>query len=1063
MIGTGLIDARRGGGEFDFSPAERWHVLVLDDGVPAARVDLPSPGRVRGPALAEAVLSRRADSERARRELIAGLRARLGERGGEYPDPRISVVVCTHRRRRYLSQLLAAIAALDPQPLETIVVDNDPGDEDCRAEVEAGGLRYVREDRRGLDNARNAGLRAAAGDVVAFVDDDCVVPPGLLRPLARAFAHPSVATITGPAFPYLLDTPARERMERQASLARGLRRESFDWQGISPLHAAAMGVGANMAIRRERVIALAAPFPPELDAGTETESGGDTYMLSRLLAAGDRVVYEPESFVFHQHRDDAPALRKAVLGYGIGLSAALTKLVVEERELSAPRAWAWLVKQYLRTQRRRAVGRADAAETRLSWEYLRGGFLGSARWRRSLRGQAGAANGSAALPVATPAEVVGAGRSAPVREPGAQLELSVVIPTYRREQALRRCLAALAEQDVAAESFEVLVVDDDDRPGDPDPLPAYPFSLRRLRNPGAGSAAARNHGAREAAAPLLLFLDDDVVADPWLLRHHLRWHVDREPGGVLVGPYWPKPVEDGFAAAVARLWWFDFFVLLGEARGATFVSALTANMSLPRPLFDAVGGFSEEHSRQRREDWEWGLRVRRAGVPIAFDRGASATHEFTLGTAQRLRDARREGFGDALIAARFPESLATLPISRITAWTPRTPLRWFAHRLWEQAAVRRGFVALLALSERARLRQLWVRGFELAQSLSYLHGAIAGGWDAKPGAVETLDLELLSRSPLPAPSVAVPVVRVTLGGEEVARVLPREGVWAGSLAEQVADALEPDDVMRAAAQGGWLDREEQGGDPAAVEILFGATAPGDADQREALAQMGAAVRLVEGNLRHRWPALITAAVAGERPLIALSLSGDCPTPEWLEDALPAFEGERVGMVFGAAVPAGMPAQPLYLHDRHSAEPGLALAGPAPAYLLIRRELLPGLLGSGDAPAGVVAALAHALAGDWVVGHRDARGLAAAAYGETLRGEAYGRHEAKLVLQAGEGRRLRMVARGLGRGLLILAWELLKERGRLRPEQRQRSAAIARGASRELFAGLVGERRGAING
>ncbi len=1028
MIGTGLIDARLGVSEFDFSGAERWHVLVLDAGVPAARVDLPSPGRVSGPALADAVLARRADSERARQKLIARLRARLGEAAGEYPEPRVSVVICTHRRRHYLSQLLTALAALDPQPLETIVVDNDPGGEDCRAAVEAAGLRYLCEDRRGLDNARNAGLRAARGDVVAFVDDDCVVPPGWLRPLARAFAQPSVAAVTGPAFPYLLDTPARERMERQASLARGLRRESFDWQEISPLHAAAMGVGANMAIRRERVIA---PFPPELDAGTETESGGDTYMLGRLLAAGDRVVYEPESFVFHQHRDDAPALRKAVLGYGIGLSAALTKLVVEERELSAPRAWVWLLKQYLRTQRRRAVGRADAAQTRLSWEYLRGGFLGSARWRRALRSQRAVANGGAALAAAVPAAVEGAGRSEPVRDPGAQLEISVVIPTYRRDLALRRCLAALAEQDIAPQSFEVIVVDDDDYPGEPNPLPAYPFSLRRVRNPGAGSAAARNHGAREATAPLVLFLDDDVVADPWLLRHHLRWHVDREPGGVLVGPYWPKPTSEGFAAAVARLWWFDFFALLDEAKGATFVSALTANMSLPRAVLDAVGGFSEEHSRQRREDWEWGLRVRRAGVPIVFDRGASATHEFTLGTAQRLRDARREGFGDALIAARFPESIATLPISRITAWTPRTPLRWLAHRLWRLATVRRCFIVLLAAFERARLRQLWVRGFELAQGLSYLHGAIAGGWNGSTGAAETLDLELLSSTPLPAPAVAAPIVRVTLGGEEVARVLPREGVWAGSLDEQVADALDPDDVLRAAAQNGWLDQGERVDDLTAVEIL-----------------------------PDPWTVVRPATAA--RPLVALSLSGSDPAPEWLEDALPAFEGERVGMVFGGAVPTGMPAEPLYLHDRDSAGTALALAGQPPAYLVIRRELLPSLAGAADGQAAVVAALTEALTGGWVVGHRDARGLTPPPEGERLRGEAYGRYEAGVALRVADGRRARAVARGVSRGVLVLAWALLKGRGRLRPEQRQRVAGISRGAAAELFAELAGERRGAIN-
>ena len=268
MIGTGVLDAALEFGGFDFSGADRWHVLVLHGGVPAARVDLPSPGVVSGDALGVATLVRRADSERARRELIERLGKRLGTSRPQPPAPTVSVVVCTHRRTRYLADLIESFGRLEPAPLEVIVVDNDPGEEDSRDRVEAAGLRYVREDRRGLDNGRNAGIRAARGDIVLFTDDDCVLSPGWLRPLARAFAHESVAAVTGPAFPYLLDTPARVRMEHQASLARGLQRVTFDWRDISPLHAAAMGVGANMAFRRSRLLELGEePFPPSWTPG----------------------------------------------------------------------------------------------------------------------------------------------------------------------------------------------------------------------------------------------------------------------------------------------------------------------------------------------------------------------------------------------------------------------------------------------------------------------------------------------------------------------------------------------------------------------------------------------------------------------------------------------------------------------------------------------------------------------------------------------------------------------------------------------------------------------------
>jgi GT2 family glycosyltransferase len=1057
MIGNGVIDAGLPPSGFEFAGADRWHVLVLYRGAPAARVDLPSPGAVRGPALGDAVLRRRSDDERARGELIGRLRERLGAPPEAEADIAISVVVCTHRRPAHIAQLLGALGRLDPAPVEIVIVDNDPGDLDCRAPVEAAGFTYLREDRRGLDNARNAGLRAARGEVVAFVDDDCVVPPGWLAPLRRAFARRSVAAVTGPAFPYLLDTPARIRMEEQASLARGLRRESFDWLTISPLHAAAMGIGANMAFRRDRIDGRAGPFPAELDAGTETESGGDTYVLSRVLAAGDRVVYEPRSFIFHQHRDDWAALSRAVLGYGIGLSAALTKLVVEDRELSAPRAWAWLPKQYLRTQRRRWVGRADATNTRISWDYLRGGFLGGARWRRALRTQAAAGRSSAsralpAPPVAgdtvppvagslappaaggpppsvaeVPAPPAPVGPSPAARSvraeaaPPASLRISVVVPTFRREAQLARCLAALAAQDIDPAEFEVIVVDDD-RDGPGGPLPGGQANARRVRNPGRGAAAARNHGAGEARADLVLFVDDDVVADPWLLRSHLDWHRERGADAVLIGPYLPAPVRPGFAAAIARLWWFDFFEALAEAPSPTFVAALSANMSLPIAAFEAVGGFAEDVARQRREDWEWGLRARRAGLPIEFCEVASARHEYALETRQRVRDARREGFGDALIVARYPEALAGLPICGLRPYGPRTPLRWAAFRLARSRAACDAYFVLLDLIEWARLRHVWVRGFRLAEGLAYAHGALAGGWvPGAGGEPDEVEIELTAESSLEPPAVAAPLVRVTVEGRPVASVVPRDGVWTGSLAEAIADAVEPEEILRVAVHAGWLEA------PAA---------PSRRDEFEV-------VRLPGEGGAGGWREVAEEIGRGTAPLVAVPL-GEERGPEWCEEALAAFDGERVGLCFGGPVAPGLPAAPLYLHDAITADATLLLADPSPAYMVLRRDIALALPATGTLPEAAIRAFEATIAAGQIVGHRDVRGIGPSAFDVTEWGAAYARlgTEALVAMPANQARRL--FARRLGEGAAILGWSLLKSRGRWSPRDRRLAAGVLRG-------------------
>src|SRR5205085_1320232 len=102
------------------------------------------------------------------------------------------------------------------------VVDNAPGDQDCEALVAAHGARYVREDRQGLDVARAAGARAARGDVVAFTDDDVIVPARWLANVARLFADARLGLLVGPVYPAELRTVWQYRHERFAPLSRGM-------------------------------------------------------------------------------------------------------------------------------------------------------------------------------------------------------------------------------------------------------------------------------------------------------------------------------------------------------------------------------------------------------------------------------------------------------------------------------------------------------------------------------------------------------------------------------------------------------------------------------------------------------------------------------------------------------------------------------------------------------------------------------------------------------------------------------------------------------------------------
>lgn len=982
----------------DLGGMPRWHLTVLDGGSPIAQFELPSPGAGGGAALAAALIGRRTDESVARRRLAASLSARLGAEPhkADEPMPSCSVVVCTHRRPHYVPTLLAALAELDPAPTEIIVVDNDPGEADCREQVAALGARYVREDRRGLDNARNAGVRAARGDIVVFTDDDCVPSRGWLKPLATGFDRGEVAALTGPAFPFLLDTPARVRVEEHSSLSRGIHGLSFDWRSITPAQSGVVGVGANMAIRRDLLLELGPePFPPELDAGTPTESGGDTALFAALLADGRRIVYDPDMFVQHQHRPDWPALEKAIRGYGIGLSAALSKLVLEDGELSAPRAWRWLIDQYLGVQVRRFMGTADAVSTRIAFEYVRGGFIGTAKWRRSRAEQAAyptprvttapAGTPAVAEPQPATAEATAdpaiGGSSEPAKAPA----ISVVVPTAgRREEALTACLAALAGQRGEVD-FELVLVDD----GAPASLsvadfPA-PLTGTVIATGGRGAAEARNAGARAARGDLLVFVDDDVIAEPDMLAAHRLRHAETDVDTVVVGPYMPRPRNRSLAANTASLWWSDFFAGMENAMKQTFVSVLTGNLSVPRATFLETGGFDESLPSARREDWEWGLRLLEADIPIEYEPQAAAFHEFDLSTAGRLNAARLEGIGDAAIADRYPSAVGSLPVGMQPGgrWSLRLRL---AGVLWKNEALRRQGIRLLALLERAKLRKEWWTLFNLMQGAAYAQGLSQGGCRLKDLPAPTTSHVPLDRDdPIPPPRAVAPTLRISCDGLEVGRLAPIEGQWSAELGGHIAERVPWSVLGPLAADRGWIPRtSDPHGLVNEVDVLLQAGSTAAAR----LAGCGASVLDVSPG-EDWWNDVVRLVRGDGRSILAIPLPGLRPDPRWLHEALVAFEASDVAVAVGGSAEDRDPLAPVLLRDDERVWRSPAVT---PLFLMVRRELASRLLPPVGTRSGVgclLATTARAVAEGWVVAHRDVHGLTGQGPSRLELGRAWG--------------------------------------------------------------------------
>jgi GT2 family glycosyltransferase len=241
-----------------------------------------------------------------------------------------------------LQRALQAVTALNGHQHDLLVVDNAPSSDATRRVVQDfPRIRYVCEPTRGLNAARNRALLESRGEVVAFTDDDARPEPGWLDALLANFSDPRTLCVTGLTLPSELETPAQELFEEHCSFVRGFRRHVFDGQRDNALAVGPVGAGANMALRRS-VVAKVGGFDERLDGGTPTRSGGDHEMFARILGAGYRIVYDPAAVSWHRHRREHDQLLATVYGYGVGVYAMWTGMLLERRELGALKlAWSW--------------------------------------------------------------------------------------------------------------------------------------------------------------------------------------------------------------------------------------------------------------------------------------------------------------------------------------------------------------------------------------------------------------------------------------------------------------------------------------------------------------------------------------------------------------------------------------------------------------------------------------------------------------------------------------------------------------------------------------------------
>jgi len=215
--------------------------------------------------------------------------------------PRISVVVCSYNGSRTIDECCKGLLNLEYPNYEVIIVDD--GSSDATAAIVGGyGFRVISStENQGLSNARNTGLEAATGEIVAYLDDDACPDPHWLTYLAADFLSTEHVGVGGPTIPPPGDGPIADCVANSPGNPTHVLLSDQEAEHIP---------GCNIAFRKAALEAI---------GGFDTQfriAGDDVDVCWRLQQRGWSLGFSPNALVWHHCRDSVKAYWKQQLNYG---------------------------------------------------------------------------------------------------------------------------------------------------------------------------------------------------------------------------------------------------------------------------------------------------------------------------------------------------------------------------------------------------------------------------------------------------------------------------------------------------------------------------------------------------------------------------------------------------------------------------------------------------------------------------------------------------------------------------------------------------------------------------
>jgi len=236
-------------------------------------------------------------------------------------------------------------------------------------------------------------------------------------------------------------------------------------------------------------------------------------------------------------------------------------------------------------------------------------------------------------------------------------KVSVVIPTLNRARVLAQTIDRIETQTVSRDVYEVIVVDNssaDDTNFVLEEKSRQYANLKSLFQPKPGAAPTRNAGLGKASGEIVLFIDDDIFAEPELIEKHLEYHSvypDASIIGSVVTPWNGRP--DPFLRYLRHRGIYNPYTLASGPMDFSYYH--TGNVSTRRSMLQQAGGFNEEFFIYGMEDIELGYRLQRLGCRMIHGEKARGVHQYCPTYEEFIERCQQAGYSLGKLIDLHPE------------------------------------------------------------------------------------------------------------------------------------------------------------------------------------------------------------------------------------------------------------------------------------------------------------------------------------------------------------------------------------------------------------------------